>query len=357
MHRTPRFLPAVLIFALPLPVWAAEKQADTKVAAVVETTLTTSGEQIRQFAFDGDPNTCFVSAKNPTAADHFTLVFDRAVSLKSVVVTTGQPKGGADRLDAGSVEVSADGKTFEPLAKFEDGTARGKGEGKQVRAVRVRPAEDLKHPLAIREFVIESEPAVAVFKYPVEFVVDVSDAPELKDWAEKTARVCERQYPLICEELKSDGFKPRTVVHMTLKNDYNGVAAAGGGRITGSVKYFKSHQDDVGAMVHETVHIVQAYRARNNPGWLVEGVADYYRFFKYEPGKLRKLTPEQARYNGSYRVTAAFLAFVTEKYDKEIVRKLNKAMREGQYRDEIFKELTGKTLEELNQEWRTSLAR
>ena len=80
---------------------------------------------------------------------------------------------------------------------------------------------------------------------------------------------------MICEELMSDGFKPLTVIPMTLRSDYSGVAAAGGGRITGSVKYFKDHPNDVGAMVHETVHCVQLYRGRGNPGWLVEGVADY----------------------------------------------------------------------------------
>ena len=47
---------------------------------------------------------------------------------------------------------------------------------------------------------------------------------------------------------------------MTLKKSYRGVAAASGSRITGSVKYFKDHPDDVGAMIHETAHIVQHYR-------------------------------------------------------------------------------------------------
>jgi hypothetical protein len=56
-------------------------------------------------------------------------------------------------------------------------------------------------------------------------------------------------------------------------------------------------------------------------------------------------------------VTAAFLAFATEKYDRALVRKLNAVMREGQYRDEVFQELTGKTLRELDDEWRASLPR
>ena len=141
---------------------------------------------------------------------------------------------------------------------------------------------------------------------------------------------------------------------MTLKNDYKGVAAAGGGRITGSVKYFKSRPEDIGAMVHETVHCVQSYRTRGNPGWLVEGIADYVRFFKYEPGKLGKIKND-AHYDGSYRTSAAFLNFVAEKYDPQLVRKVNKAMREGEYREEIWKTLTKKSIKELDDEWRASM--
>ena len=351
MSRSIRFVLAVLLPYLPVTALAAPP-----AAATVETTLTTAAEQIRQFAFDGDPNTYFASAQNAAHTDHFTLVFDKPVALKSIEVTTGRPKGG-DQLNAGTLAVCGDGKTFEELAKFTEGVARAKLAGRQVRAVRIKPAADLKHPLAIREFVIESEPAVTVFKYPVEFIVNVDDAPEMKAWAEKAARVCERQYPMICEELKSDGFKPPHLIRMRLRKNYRGVAATSGDRITGSVAYFKDRPGDVGAMVHETVHVVQRYRTRNNPGWLVEGIADYVRFFKYEPGKLGRLNPNRARYDGSYRVTAAFLAYLTEKYDKEIVRKLNKVMREGEYREAVFKQLTGKTVQELGEEWRTSLRR
>jgi len=46
---------------------------------------------------------------------------------------------------------------------------------------------------------------------------------------------------------------------------------------------------------------------------------------------------------------------VTDKYDKEIVRKLNALLRDGKYKEEVFKELTGKTVQELGDEWKTSL--
>jgi hypothetical protein len=346
---------AILFLGIPFGALAEPKKAtDAGVVATIETTLKSAAGQIGQFAFDANLDSYFASAENPRRSDHFTLVLDEPVAVTAIVVTTGRPKGG-DRLDSGMLEGSTDGKKFELLARFAEGRAESKPSGRRVRAVRIKPDADLEHPLAIREIVVESTPKVAIFKHPIEFVVDVSDAPEMRSWAEKVARLCERNYPMICEELKSDGFRPRTTITLTLKTGYRGVAATSGGRITGSVSYFQSHADDMGAMIHETVHCVQSYRTRNNPGWLVEGIADYIRFFKYEPGNLGRINPQRARYNGSYRVSAAFLAYVAEKHNPELVRKLNKAMREGEYTEDIWKVLTKKTVQELDEEWRASL--
>jgi hypothetical protein len=351
---------ALLLVSLASPCLAADVAPPPRLVArpattVVESSLATGNNQIRQFAFDGDPNTYFASEKHATKTDHFTLTFDTPANAKSIRVTTGLPKGG-DALGAGVLEVSADGKEFVELAKFAGGKAEGTPKAK-VKAVRIRPTSDLEHSLVIREIAVDTEPVVTVFHYPIEFVVDVTDAPEMKEWAEKAARVCERQYPMLCTELMSDGFAPLTLIRMRLKGDYTGVAYASGGNITGSVKYFQKNPNDIGAMVHETAHCVQLYRGRGNPGWLVEGVADYVRFFKYEATKPRPLSPERAKFDGSYRTTAAFLAFVTEKYDPQIVRKLNAVMREGKYKPEVWKEHTGLTVEELGREWQKSLAR
>ena len=352
MHgRTRPFLAILLIAA---PALADDAPKAKPVEAVVESTLATASDQIRQLAFDGDDATFFASKDNPGDKDSFTLVLDAPVVVKSIDVRTGKADG-SDKLDAGTLEASADGKEFRDLAKFRDGSAKAEPGGKAIKAIRIKPGADASHPLTIREIALDSEPRVATFAHPVEFTVDVSDSPEMKEWAEKAARLCERWYPRITEELKTDGYKPPRQVTMRITTTYNGVAMAGGGRITGSTKFFKAHPDDLGAMVHETAHIIQRYRSRNNPGWLVEGVADYVRFFKFEPGKIGPINAQRARYNASYRTTAAFLNYVAEKYDKALVLKLNKAMREGKYKEELFKELTGKTVQELDEEWRAAL--
>jgi hypothetical protein len=341
---------------------AASKQTadSTGVAVTVESTLKTSGDHIRQFVFDSDPGTYFASEDNATANDAFTMTFDKPVAIRSIGVVTGRPNGD-DILETGELEVSRDGDKFESVAKFSGGEANYVAKGRQAVAIRIKPSEDLKHPLVIREIKIDSAPQLATFRYPVEFVLDCSDAPEMKEWLEKCTKICERQYTMINEQLPSEGFKPAHLVKMSLKTSYRGVAATGGTNITGSAKYFKDHPKDFGAMVHETVHVVQAYRGRHsgnpNPGWLVEGIADYIRFFIYEPGKAGRMNPDKVHYNQPYRPAATFLNYVTEKYDKDLVKKLNAAMRQGKYNDELFKDYTGKTVEELDGEWIASLKR
>jgi hypothetical protein len=341
-----------VVLVLPI-LLSATTRGDEPVAARVETTLSTREDNIRQLAFDGVGTTFFESENKATAEDHFTLVLDKPVTLTSIGVTTGSP----DRSKAvagGTLEVSPDGQSFRELARFTDGVARAGSAGNPIRAILIRPGAS-SGPIAIREISLVSDPPVAIFKYPVEFLVDVSDAPDLKPWAEMVARTCEQAYPMINDELASDGFVPPRVIRLKLSKDYDGVAGTSRDLIVGSVDFFRRHPKDIGAMVHETVHVVQAYRRGHRPGWLVEGISDYVRFFKYEPGKLGQIDPRTAHYNGSYRVSAAFLAYLVAKYDKDIVRKLNGMLREGRYEEDAFQKLTGKPLRELDEEWRATL--
>jgi hypothetical protein len=110
------------------------------------------------------------------------------------------------------------------------------------------------------------------------------------------------------------------------------------------------HGEARGAVVHELVHVVQRYgRGGNrNPGWMVEGLADYIRWFLYEPEDQRpRVNPARAKYTDGYRTTAAFLNYVVETHDKELIRKFNTAMREGRYSPQLWVDYTGKSVDEL----------
>jgi hypothetical protein len=200
--------------------------------------------------------------------------------------------------------------------------------------------------------------------------IDVSAAPDLKDWAEtKLLPTCDEWYPIIVKMLPSEGFTASD--HFTIQfrtNMRRGIpAATGGGRVACNVEWFRRNMkgEALGAVVHEMVHVVQQYgaarrnnpNATQNPGWLVEGIADYIRWFKYEPqshgADIRDAS--RAKYDASYRITANFLNFVTEKYDKDLVTKLNAACRQGKYSPELWKQITGKTAEELSEEWKQTL--
>ena len=201
-----------------------------------------------------------------------------------------------------------------------------------------------------------------------EYKFDLTLAPDLGDWVEKELSpvVC-KWYPKIIGMLPSEGFDAPTSVTINFREGMRGTpAAAGGNRVSCNIEWFRRNLsgEAKGAVVHELVHVVQQYgRARRDnpnatrpPGWLVEGIADYIRWFLYEPqakgAEITERNLSRARYDANYRISANFLNWVTGKYDKEIVRKLNAAAREGKYNESLWKEWTGKTVQELGDEWK-----
>jgi len=192
-----------------------------------------------------------------------------------------------------------------------------------------------------------------------EITIDSDGAPDLKSWAENDlAPVLAEWYPKLTAFLASDGYKPPTHFSVTLK-PVKGVAYTAGTRVVANSDWLKKELKGqaIGALVHEEVHVVQQFHGRN-PGWLVEGSADYMRWFKYEPQShgadivwMKALRHFSPHYNDSYRVTANFLNWVAQKYDSEIVAQMNAAMRSGKYDEDLWKKYTGKTAPELGAEW------
>ncbi len=193
-----------------------------------------------------------------------------------------------------------------------------------------------------------------------EITINTVAAPELKEWAEGTlAPVLAGWYPKIVALLPSEGFTAPAHFSLTLK-PMDGVAYTAGTKVVANSTWLGNelHGEAAGSLVHEMVHVVQQFNG-DNPGWLVEGSADYIRWFKYEPQKymatdivwMRRVR-RNFNYDGSYRITANFLNYVTEKYDKNIVTEMNAAMRQGQYDDKLWEKYTGKTVQQLGAEWK-----
>jgi hypothetical protein len=201
-----------------------------------------------------------------------------------------------------------------------------------------------------------------------QFTLDATVAPDLMEWAQtELAPVVQEWYPKLVAMLPGDGFEAPTNITIRFRTDMGRTpASAGGGRINCNADWFKRNLkgEARGSVVHEMVHLVQSYgRARRNnpdakrtPGWLVEGVADYIRWFLYEPevkgAEITERNFARAKHDASYRITGNFLNWVTEKYDKNLVPKLNAAAREGKYDEALWKEYTGSTLAQLGEAWR-----
>ncbi|HWW02046.1 MAG TPA: family 16 glycoside hydrolase [Candidatus Acidoferrum sp.] len=207
-----------------------------------------------------------------------------------------------------------------------------------------------------------------------EIAIDTSGAPDLKDWAEnKLAPVLAEWYPKIAAMLASDGYNPPKAFRVLIRPG-RGVAATGGTNVTVNSAWLKNEltREGVGAILHEEVHVIQRYgggrRANPDvprvrpPGWLVEGIPDYIRWFIYEPQShgaditwLRTRRNLSLKYDAGYRMSANFLNYVVETYDKGLIKKLNATCREGKSTDDLWKAGTGKTLAELGDEWKTSV--
>jgi hypothetical protein len=191
----------------------------------------------------------------------------------------------------------------------------------------------------------------------VTVTVDTSEAPDVGPWAARAKALVETWHPRIADFLKTDGFTPSATVKLVFKKGTEGIAGTTGDTIFITADWIRRHPDDLGMVIHELTHVIQSY-PQYDPSWLVEGIADYVRFFRYEPRtKLPPIDRARASYRDGYKTTAAFLAWVERRYDRAIVRELNRALRRGRYTDGLFKERTGRTLDQLWAEFVRSMKR
>lgn len=203
------------------------------------------------------------------------------------------------------------------------------------------------------------------YEYPLakpiaapEITVDSSAAPDLAAWGEKAKEICTAWYPEICRLLSTQDFKSPKSLKFVFRTGQDAPAYTAGHEISIKVEWVRAHPDDLGMMVHELTHVIQAYpRNSHNTGWLVEGIADYIRWWRYQPesdGGRRPLDFTKATYHDAYRTTAQFLAFSADKYNMGLVPALDLALRKAEDPMPVFKEKTGHTADELWEEFKAS---
>lgn len=201
------------------------------------------------------------------------------------------------------------------------------------------------------------------------YILNTTKAPELTEWSEKELiPMIEKWYPKLIEMLPSDGYKAPDQVTFEYKTDMGGTPAyAAGNKISLNAQWFPHElkREAKGCVVHEMGHVVQNYWRANQtnrnpkptPGWITEGTCDYMRWYLFEPeSKGCGISPgRKANYSDSYRTTANFLDWVVNEKDKDLLKKLNAAAREGKYEEKLWKDWTGMTVEELDTEWKKAI--
>ena len=104
-------------------------------------------------------------------------------------------------------------------------------------------------------------------------------------------------------------------------------------------------------VTHQVMHIVQNYGKSVGPDWLTEGIADFERYkfgIDNEGSKwtLPDLKPTH-HYKNSYRITARFFVWIENKVKSGSIRLIDQSLRDHTYNEEIWKNITGKNLDEL----------
>jgi hypothetical protein len=264
------------------------------------------------------------------------------------------------------LEVSPDMRHFKGAAEFSSGVATAALTRLPVKALRIRPTHRQEDWLVIREIAIA--PALTIRKITQEMcvTVDTSLAPDLTEWGLQAQELCKTWYPQILKLLPGKGFQPPLTTRITLVEKINGGV---GSTVDADIQILAGHvrtrPDAYGVVIHELAHVVQGYAAAlaenggpRPPTWLMEGIADYIRFYHYEAnGPPHRIDPKTASYTDSYQTTAMFFFWIEQSHARDFVRKLNADIRLGKYNESLFKHYTGKDLDQLWQEFADGLPR
>jgi hypothetical protein len=191
-------------------------------------------------------------------------------------------------------------------------------------------------------------------------LVWTGEVPEdLAPVRDRALALCREKLPLLMRHLDAPGWVPpkRTSIRFDASLDIPACASSEGVRL--GVKWFRAHPGDIGAAVHELVHVLQAYpepkRAEpgaavkhTKPGWLVEGIADYLRWVVCCP-EPRALPDHFAKrsYRESYRTAAVFLDWIAKRSGPQVLLDWNDALRRGVFHEGLIEKGTGKALDPL----------
>lgn len=201
--------------------------------------------------------------------------------------------------------------------------------------------------LLLLVFPIMQHPVAAESSVPP-IRIDTSETPHLSGWASQAKETMVMWYPIVSRILGDPESGPAEPVNLVIQKRDKGIAGTVGREIRISSHWVEKHPGDLGMVVHELVHVIQAY-PEYEPGWITEGIADYIRWAVYEkkPADRFPRPQEPEGYRKGYQVTAGFFLWLESGKAPGIVARLNHAMRNGDDAPALVEAETGRSLDEL----------
>jgi hypothetical protein len=190
-------------------------------------------------------------------------------------------------------------------------------------------------------------------------IVDTREAPDLQALHQTIPDVLRKHYPPMLSILWTKGDPLPSEVRFQARPGIDNPAYASGNRIVLSAEWFARNPGDLGCLVHEMTHLVQRYPGfPGQPGWLVEGISDYVRYKVKADDRwaIPQSYREGTSYKNGYGVTTAFLVCLERHYGNDLVSKLNRSLKDATYTDALFRDLTGKPLDDLWEEYKQKSA-
>jgi hypothetical protein len=182
---------------------------------------------------------------------------------------------------------------------------------------------------------------VAIGKHP----------PKARQAAAEAERIIKHWIPVLDGWLGKKLDKPLEVRLEFVDDPKGGIAWASGATITMNLaKTLQGAHIDEGILIHELTHVLQPYKG-SVPGWLVEGIADYNRWVRYEPHNCGAGPVGRESYKDGYGRAADFLGWVERHHDRKLVQAIHAAACAGKYTDDLFRKRTKKTLAQLWEEY------
>ncbi len=230
--------------------------------------------------------------------------------------------------------------------------------GEKIEVDAFEPLERV--PENAREFVRETWEKLGEFpKKTINVEIDVTEAPEVAEWAERAKSRVLYWYPKIVAMLDGEEAVDKIPDDFTIRlifKKFDGVAYASGRSITVSSGYIKKAPRDFGLVVHETTHVAQAY-PRVRETWAMEGLTDYIRYYITEARSKNhwRVDPEKSKYTDSYGVTATFYDWIVRNLDKDFIQKIHRVFRSRGSVEAFCKEEYDATLGDLWEQFISSL--